>query len=194
MKNTILAILALVLVGSATAGVSTDLVRVDLTQSRATLLVESTDEQPARFEAAIMKWTPAGLQHTDEVAASPRFFAVAARTPQQIQLLAVKPRGDVEGTYRLVFTSLDGTATLSVPVFLPPASVGRAKIVATRDGKILTVKNVGNVTQRMAKVYQQNGLMIDVNIYLLPGQMLSVEADGGQVLGDLSQNSREKAR
>lgn len=173
----ILAILAATLTGSASAGVGPNAIRVDLKQPSKTIQFESTEAVPVRFEAVVFKWTAEGLEQTKDVIAYPPLFEVAPESKQAIKILARKPRGEAEGTYRLVFKAIEGAGVnISVPVFLPPAKPGKAVISAKRENGVITLTNTGNVTERITKTYQ-GGKQIpaDVLLYVLPGQTVRIE-------------------
>lgn len=174
-----LAILAatLAIVGSATAGVGPNAIRIELNKPSKTIQFESTESQPVRFEAVVHKWTAEGLQPTKDVIAYPPVFTVAPDSKQAVKIMARTPRGEVEGTYRLVFKAIEGAGVnISVPVFLPPAVPGKAIISAKRESGVITLTNSGNVTERITKTYQ-GGKQIpaDVLLYVLPGQTVRIE-------------------
>jgi P pilus assembly chaperone PapD len=173
----ILAILAATLTGSASAGVGPNAIRVDLKQPSKTIQFESTEAVPVRFEAVVFKWTAEGLEPTKEVIAYPPVFEVAPDSKQAIKVMSRKPRGEAEGTYRLVFKAIEGAGVnISVPVFLPPAVPGKAVISAKRESGVITLTNTGNVTERITKTYM-GGKQIpaDVLLYVLPGQTVQIE-------------------
>lgn len=173
----ILAILAATLTGSASAGVGPNAIRVDLKQPSKTIQFESTEPVPVRFEAVVFKWTAEGLEPTKEVIAYPPVFEVAPDSKQAIKVMSRKPRGEAEGTYRLVFKAIEGAGVnISVPVFLPPAVPGKAVISAKRESGVITLTNTGNVTERVTKTYM-GGKQIpaDVLLYVLPGQTVQIE-------------------
>lgn len=171
----ILAILAAI-AGAASAGVGPNVIRVELKQPSKTIQFESTEAVPVRFEAVIFKWTADGLEPTKDVIAYPPVFQVAPDSKQAIKVMSRKPRGEVEGTYRLVFKAVQGASVnISVPVFLPPANGGKPEITATRDAEGVTLTNAGNVTERITKSYVgKDEMASDVLLYVLPGQTVRV--------------------
>lgn len=180
-----LAILAatLAIVGSATAGVGPNAIRIELNKPSKTIQFESTESQPVRFEAVVHKWTAEGLQPTKDVIAYPPVFTVAPDSKQAVKIMARTPRGEVEGTYRLVFKAIEGAGVnISVPVFLPPAIPGKSIIEAKREGGVITLTNTGNVTERITKTYQ-GGKQIpaDVLLYVLPGQTVRIDDTSHQI-------------
>lgn len=173
----------LAIVGTAAAGVGPNAIRVELKQPSKTIQFESTEQQPVRFEAAVHKWTAEGLQPTKEVIAYPPVFTVAPDSKQAIKVMARTPRGEVEGTYRLVFKAIEGAGVnISVPVFLPPAVPGKAIVTAKRENGVITLTNTGTVTERITKTYM-GGKQIpaDVLLYVLPGQTVRIDDTSHQI-------------
>lgn len=176
-RSLLAALLLAAIAGSASAGVGPNAIRVDLKQPSKTIQFESTEAAPVRFEAVVFKWTAEGLEPTKEVIAYPPVFTVAPESKQAIKILARKPRGEAEGTYRLVFKAIEGAGVnISVPVFLPPAAPGKAVVSAKRENGVITLTNTGNVTERITKTYM-GGKQIpaDVLLYVLPGQTVRIE-------------------
>lgn len=182
-KLPLVAALLSILCGTATAGVGPNAIRIELNKPSKTIQFESTESQPVRFEAVVHKWTAEGLQPTKDVIAYPPVFTVAPDSKQAVKIMARTPRGEVEGTYRLVFKAIEGAGVnISVPVFLPPATPGKAIVTAKREGGVITLTNTGTVTERITKTYQ-GGKQIpaDVLLYVLPGQTVRIDDTSYQI-------------